>query len=285
MTARSNAHVIPQSVGGVLFAACLCKRCNSEMGRMEALLAKDMIVRRLVKYQLQGRLPAKLADSLLKGEAYFTDHETYGRVDAWVDESGELQPKASSTIKGDADTLNQALAALDRSGATERRKEEFRREFEEAGSAEWIDVMPGYRIHRLVDWSGVSFKESLTDPLVGHEVPLGIAYLYLALCIGQRIYEDTLSVVRDALRSAIEGNPAQARAYLPPDRSMRTDAVEPQHLLRAKSDGQGTTVVVQIFRSRVWPVHFSGARLDGEQTLYVIDLERGEERWCSKVPD
>jgi hypothetical protein len=54
MTVRSKAHVIPGSVGGQLWALCLCKRCNNKMGRMEALLARDISVRRIVKYQLQS---------------------------------------------------------------------------------------------------------------------------------------------------------------------------------------------------------------------------------------
>ena len=34
----TDAHVIPESVGGRLSASFLCKRCNDEMGRVESLL-------------------------------------------------------------------------------------------------------------------------------------------------------------------------------------------------------------------------------------------------------
>lgn len=193
LSAHSNAHVIPESVGGKLSALCLCKRCNSEMGRMEAILAKDISVRLLVKNQLQPRLPEKLASSILEGEQYFTDHEAYGRVVAVVDEIGELQPRQSATVKDDRNTLFQALAELNRMNAPEERKDELRQAFADADPGSWIEVRPGYRIQRQVDLTDISFKESLDDPIVGHEVPLGIAYLYLAVCLRERVYDDALA--------------------------------------------------------------------------------------------
>jgi hypothetical protein len=284
MTARTDGHVIPSSVGGELSALNLCKRCNSEMGRMEALLAKDVSIRRHVKYHLQSRLPEKLVGSILKGEEYFLDHDEFGRVVAVVDELGDLNPKASAGIKSDEDTLAQALAELDRIEAPEERKAELRTDFERAELDSWIEVRPGYRIHRLIDWSDIKFRESLTDRPVNHEVPLGIAYLYLAICLGERVYDDALAPVRAALVKAIDGDPADARALLPPDRRMGVDSVEPIHLLRAKNADEGVQVTLQVFRAQVWPVDFRGVHIGGEQTLYTIDMESGEERWCSKVP-
>ena len=281
MTQRSDAHVIPESVGGALSALCLCKRCNNEMGRSEALLAKDISVRRRVKYQLQERLPEKLATSILKGEQYYVDHETYGRVYAVVDEMGALQPSQSATLKDDEHTLAQALAAFSRLDASERRKQEFREQFECAEPGEWIEVRPGYRIQRLVDWTDVGFKESLNDPIVGHEVPLGVAYLYLALCQRERIYDPALQPVRDALKQSIDGDPSAARELLPLNRRMGTDIVEPVHLLRAKQEGDSVLVTVQVFRDLAWPVRFPDVMLRGKQTLYRIDLEQDEEWWCT----
>src|SRR3954452_10904109 len=114
MTVRSDAHVIPESVGGVLSAFCLCKRCNNEMGGMEAVLARDVRVRRRVNYQLQSRLPEKQVRRILNRLEYFADTDEYGRVIAVLDENGELQPKQSETIKNDKHTLDQALVELAR---------------------------------------------------------------------------------------------------------------------------------------------------------------------------
>jgi len=285
MTVRSDAHVIPESLGGKLSALCLCKRCNNEMGRMEARLAMDVSVRRRVNYQLQSRLPEKLVRSILNRLEYFADTEEYGRVIAVLDENGELQPKQSETIKGDKHTLDQALAELNRLGAGEAAREELHQRFVDAEPEEWIDVRPGYRIKRQIDWSGVGFRDSINDPLVDHEVPLGIAYLYLALCLGVRVYDPALQPVRDAVTQAIDGDPSAARTMLPLDRRMGTGIVEPVHLLRAKDTDDGVTVTLQVFRDITWPVEFPGVHLGGKQTLYVIDLEHGHELWCSKAPN
>ena len=135
MSRRSLAHVIPQSVGGVLAVPFLCKRCNNQMGIAEALLAVDPQVRVDVKNQrLQTRLPKKLVDAMLAGEEHFVDHLEYGRVTAVIDKDGFLQPRHSAQIKDDANTLAQALAELDRIGEPER-KDELREQFEQAGGA------------------------------------------------------------------------------------------------------------------------------------------------------
>jgi hypothetical protein len=39
-----------------------------------------------------------------------------------------------------------------------------------------------------------------------------------------------------------------------------------------------------VFRELVWRIDFPGVIIGGELSHYVIDLERGVERWCSKVP-
>jgi hypothetical protein len=284
MTVRSDAHVIPESVGGVLSAFCLCKRCNNEMGRMEALLARDVSVRRRVNYQLQSRLPEKLVRRILNRLEYFADTEEFGRVIAVLDENGELQPKQSKTIKNDKHTLDQALAELDRRGADDAVKDDLRQRFVDAGPGEVIEVRPGYRVTRKIDWTGVGFRDSISDPLVGHEAPLGIAYLYLALCLGERVYDSILQPVRDALKQAVDGDPSKARELLPLDRRMGTEIVEPLHLLRAKQSDDRVTVTLQVWRDLTWPVEFAGITLGGEQTLYVIDVEHSQERWSSKAP-
>lgn len=194
----------------------------------------------------------------------------------------ELQLKQSETIKDDKHTLDQALAELDRLGADEAAKDDLRQRFVDAGAGEKIEVRPGYEITRNIDWTGVGFRESLNDPLVGHEVPLGIAYLYLALCLRERVYDPVLQPVRDALKAAIDGDPSKARGLLPFEQRMGTE-IEPVHLLRAKETDDGVTVTLQVWRDISWPVEFPGVRLGGEQTLYVVDIERGQEQWHSNV--
>ena len=215
MSLRTDAHVVPESIGGALSAPFLWKRCNSEMGRMEAVLARDISVRRLVRHHLQERLPKRLVHAILSGEEYFVDHADYGRITAVVDENGFLQPHQTATVQDDKNALARALAELERLGEPDERKEELRAAFDQASPGEWVDIRPGYRIQRRIDWSETSFTERLNDPIVGHEVPLGISYLYLALCVRERVYDEALEPVRAVLRQAVEGDPSAARAFLP----------------------------------------------------------------------
>lgn len=281
MTQRTDAHVIPRSIGGRLSALNLCKRCNSEMGKTEALLAQDVSVRLLVD-QLEDRLPAEVTRAVRYRQSFFTDHEVYGWVEAGMDKQAELRPKESATLKGDENTLKQALAELDRLGLSEERKQALREEFERAGPGGWIEVRPGYRIERLIDWTDVRFKPSLTDPVVPLHVPVGIADLYLALCLREFVYAEELAPVRSALQEAMAGDTRAAEGYCPANRC-GTRIVEPKHLLRAKTDGDAVQVNVQIFRDLVWPVRFPGIELPSEQTLYVLDVEYGSEVWATKV--
>src|SRR5262249_485286 len=154
--------------------------------------------------------------------------------------------KQLSTLKDDRNALRQALAELDRLGAPDERKAELREEFDRAEPGVWIEVQPGYRIKRLTDWTDIGFQESLNDPMVGHEVPLGVAYLYLALCVRDAVYGDALAPVRHALQKAIEGDTNEAQRLLPLARRMGTDVVDTKHLLRARAAEDGVTVSFQV---------------------------------------
>jgi hypothetical protein len=40
---------------------------------------------------------------------------------------------------------------------------------------------------------------------------------------------------------------------------------------------------VQVFRDLVWPVLFPKVRLEGAQTVYVLNVEAGTEVWATKL--
>ncbi len=281
MTQRTDGHVIPQSIGGRLSAFNVCKRCNSDMGASEGLLARDISVRLLVD-KLEDRLPRGIVTSVRYQQSYFTDHQEYGRVEAGMDDRAELRPKESARIKSDENTIKQALAELDRMGASDEQKADLLARFERAEPGDWIDVRPGYRIQWQIDWTDAKFAPALTDPITPLHVPVGIAYLYLALCLGDNVYEVALDPVREALQAAMKGETEPADAYCAANRH-GTRIVEPTHLLRARTDGDGVLVTFHVFRDLCWPVRFPGITLGEEQTLYCIDLEQPTEYWATKL--
>jgi hypothetical protein len=113
-------------------------------------------------------------------------------------------------------------------------------------------------------------------------VPAWIAYLYLALCLGDRVYADELEPVREAIRSAIASDPTTAAA-LSTNRHSTEAPSEPVYLLRAVTENDGMRVTVQIFRSLVWPVYFPDVRLEGELTLYQASVTNQSEYWATKT--
>jgi hypothetical protein len=277
----TDAHVIPESVGGRLSASFLCKACNDEMGRVESYLPRDITVRLQVD-AIREQLPRELANSILCGQDYYADTEQWGRLTGVMDKDGELQLKPSAEVKGDEHTLRQFEKALERENASPERVEEVRAAFQQAAPNEWVDVLPGYRVQKHIDLSDVKFKLSLTDPIVPLEVPVWIGYLYLALCLGDRVYGDELEPVREAIRAAIAGDPSAAGA-LSTNRHSTDTPSEPMHLLRAITEDGATRVQFQIFRHLVWPVYFPNVTLTGEQTLYQAHVTARSEFWATKI--
>lgn len=282
MSQRTNAHVIPESVGGKLSAVFLCKRCNSRMGEAEAILPRDISVR-LMLDQLEDQLPEELVVGIRYRQSYFADTAGYGRVEAGFDKQGELLPRQSEAIKDDENTLGQIAADLSRHGKGAEEIAAAQTSFHDAAPGEWIEVRPGHRVQKHIDWSEIGFKPKLNDPITPLHVPVGIAYLYLALCLGERVYDIELDPVRKALRTALDGDNSAADALCANRHGTRI--VETKHLLRAKPDGGGTLVTLQIFRDLVWPVRFPIIVVKGEQTLYWVDVASGEESWATKLPE
>jgi HNH endonuclease len=280
LTARSDAHVIPQSVGGRLSAFILCVECNAKMGQLEDLLRQDVSLRALVD-QLEPRLPPKMVKTIRRGQRYFAEHPEMGRLEAVIDNDGDLIPLESASLKGDDHTIAQAMADLDRLGESEQRKCEMREAFRKALPGEWVVVRPGYRIRKHVEWAGVSFKRAFNDPISPLSISAGIAYLYLALCLGPRVYAASLQPVRDALLAALEGDSKAAEGFNLNRHGTRLP--KPIYELRAKPDRGSTVVTVNLLNDLIWPVRLPGP-VNPEQTLYTLILPTGEETWLSKGP-
>ncbi|MFL5963274.1 MAG: hypothetical protein ACJ757_10330 [Gaiellaceae bacterium] len=230
---------------------------------------------------MKTKIPDKVVKSIRYRQSYFIDHPEFGRVDAGIDKEGDLRPRESANIKDDENTLRQARAELERVEASAERKAQLEHDFANAEPGSWLEVRPGYRIQRQIDWSGVNFKPSLDDPVTPLHVVTGIAYLYLALCLGRRIYDEGFQPIRDALQAALDGDPAAADVYNCGAQIVRK--VAPLHVLRAKPDDDTTVVTFQLFRDLAWAVRFPGL-VNPEQTLYALDLASGDEHWKSKAP-
>lgn len=275
MTERTEAHVIPESLGGKLWAPFLCKQCNSDTGKLEGVLPKDVMILDLVD-RLYGVLPSELANSIYQHAGYFADSEEFGRIYARLDRELVLTPKESETIRGERNTLRQMEAALRLNYADDEVVKEKLTEFAEAQDGERVEVIPSLTVVKGIPLDELDWNRTYGEPIVSRAVPLGIAYLYLALCIGGHVYGQTLEPTREELRRAMAGDKTLEKEW--PFEPMRSEKPpESRHGLAVVQEEDAVLVKIFFFRELVWPVRFPEVKLRGVEPLYLIDLVTGEE--------
>lgn len=275
MSQRTEAHIIPESVGGKLSSPFLCNQCNSDMGSKEGQLPKDVVILGLVD-RLTDVLPAAFVNSIRTHAGYFVDSEDFGAIYARLNTQGVLTPQESETIRGERNTLRHMESELRRHEADDETVKTKLGEFAEAEQGTTIEVVPGLRVVKRVPLSEFDWKRTYDEPIVSRAVPLGVAYLYLALCIGGHIYDDALEPTRVALREAMAGDKTLENTW--PFTPMRTEAPpEPKHALGVVQEDDAVLVKVWFFRQYLWPVRFPGVKLRGTEPFYRLDLVTGEE--------
>jgi hypothetical protein len=274
MSKRTDAHVIPKSLGGKLHAPFLCRRCNSKLGKPEGGLPKDVMILGLVD-RLDHVLPGALVSSIRKYAGYFADAAEFGRIYAST-RRGVLTPRESETIRSERNTLRQIEAELRRHGADEERVMAMLREFVEAEDGTRIEVVPDLVVVKGIPLSELEWRRTYDEPIVSRAVPLGIAYLYLAVCIGDEVYDRPLDPTREALGQAMVDDRTLAESW--PFKPMRTaKPPEPKHALAVTQEQDGALVKIWFFRELVWPVPFQGVRLRAPAPFYLLDLTTGDE--------
>ena len=276
LSQRDDAHVIPRSIGGKLSSPFLCKRCNSDMGgKLEGQLPKEVVILDLVD-RLQDQLPPKLSRGIVRNAGYFVDIEEFGLIDGRFSTDGVLTPKESENIRSERNALRQIEKVLRQSGADEMTVRKKVAEFVKADFGASVEVLRSLTFVKGVSPSDGDWKRSYDEPIVSWAVPLGIAYLYLALCIGGHIYGKALESTRVTLRRAMAGEIATTDEW--PFEPMRAQCPpEAKHALWVTQETDGVLVKIALFRECVWPVRFSGVSLRGPAPSYLVDLMTGEE--------
>jgi hypothetical protein len=226
--------------------------------------------------ELEGVLSEDFVKRIRRHAGYFADTEEYGRIDARFDKRGELTPVESETIRTDRNTLRQMESELRRHGADDTGVQAKLEEFARAPEGARMQVTPGFTVTKGIPLAEIGFQRSWDDPVAPPLVPLGIAYLYLALSIGGHVYGQSLEPARRALREAMAGDDGAANAW--PIQPMRRNAPpEPKHALAVVEEPDGVVVTIWLFRELVWKVRFAGAALRGLEPFYLLDLISGEE--------
>lgn len=270
----TDAHAIPEALGGRLSARFLCKRCNSEMGRVEGQLTRDVAIIERVR-RLQAELPEKLVRGVLRHAGWFADSDEYGRLEGGVSREGEFSLRESSTILSDANTRRQIRAELTRRGVQAEEIEARVAEFEHADDGASLEIAPDFTVTKHIDLGALSFERTYAEPFAPRAIMLGIAYTFLALVLGARIYGAELEPARTILHQVVDGDTTAADNW--PIDSLRTSSpAETKHALAVLRENGGVKISIRFFRELVWDVHFQNVEVSAEP-FYLLDLVTGEE--------
>jgi hypothetical protein len=270
----TEAHIIPQSIGGELSARFLCKRCNSEMGRVEGQLPRDVAIIELVR-ALADQLPDDLVRGVLQHAGWFADTADYGHLEGSENRAGDFSLRESETIRRDENVRRQIRAELRRRDVPEDVVEDKVSEFEQAADGAELEITAGLIVTKHIEVSGVSFERTYDEPLAPRAIALGIAYTFLALMLEDRVYQDELGQARDVLRRVVARKAAADDRW--PIEWLRTaSGPEPKHALAVVREEEGALVRIWLFREFVWDVHFREVAVPAEP-FYLLDVHTKEE--------
>jgi len=271
----SNAHVIPQSVGGRLAVKNVCADCNSRLGHTaEAGLKSDLRIRIAIE-DLQAQVPG-LAEKMRAGQEFITrDEELVIRATPHGEGYKILDSpqKGGSRIKDPARAWEEIKTTLRRQlGSGDEQVAAVHAIYDAAAEGEVVELAPGLAIKK---GSVESFGLSFTEPLVEDLCMLSIAYVFLSLLVQGAIYDQAFQPVRDALQASASDGAWSVESFL-----VRSRPHEPWHGLAIEQALPHFIVQVRLFGQHAWTVTYPHVSCRPEllpARSYHLGLETGNE--------
>lgn len=176
----------------------------------------------------------------------------------------------SSLIQDTSDAAKSIASMLHRDGASPPEIDSALSAFAAAPENTRITLSKNIDV---VKWSVESLQLSLDGPFLNSLVPAKSAYEFLALHVGQAIYEESppLKAIRQALRSG-KLNAEHIRV----ERLHATDT-KPFHGLVFEGNAPHAKVQLRLFGKLAFRVHFPRLSVGGSRGMYTHDLESNEE--------
>jgi hypothetical protein len=246
------------------------------MGTIEEKLLDDISVIEMVG-QLLPDLPQKLARKIRSRAGYFADHPEHGRLYAKPRRAGgELELVTTSKgTRSDAEVRKHIAKRLLANGATEKAIQNALAAYDAARPGAEVEI-DGLTVEKPVEVPLETFSRTYDEPLVPEVVPVGIAYLFAACCIGEKIYDAAFGPLRDLIQKAIREKEDIAGGW-PIDPLQSKASPAPMHGLALEETADGSAVRVVIFRWLVWRVHFAMLAPADDVLYYSRNLKTGDE--------
>jgi len=270
----TKEHIIPEALGGRLWARFLCKKCNDNMGdKIEDEAKRDPSIRLAIE-NLRNQIP-DIAKTISEGQIFIGKGRD-GPVRG-IMKNGIFRPFSSKKKDG---SLGQWIANARKT--IEKRLRKSNLENAEIQSAlKRFDEAPGNTPVKIIEGTEIiksSIKPdfpALDGQMIEDTLPLKISYEYLACALGKTIYDERFSDIREALlhQSASQGS-FKVEHLHSIDRGF-----EPFHGIYIEETKPHVVVRICIFGWLIYRVHFLRIPVTGPRHVYNLDLINGTEDW------
>ena len=267
----TKEHIVPDCLAGKLVVNFLCNDCNSRFGHgAESAVRNDPLVRLLIERLVREQ--PHLADKLQGGLTYI-GHSERGETPGHM-RDGRFVPKQrqlddGSLIVPESKSLYHVKKMADRGGRGHLLVEAEQLRCLPSGGS--VEAAPGIFV---TNWTLDAIKPDLSGPKIDPIVPAKIAFEFLALHCGSKVYKNPpqlASIRRQLLCGKLSGDDicvqrleAQNRQFL--------------HGLVFEGNSPGARVQIRLFGSLAFRVEFSRFSIGGTRYGYTHDVVSGDDR-------
>jgi len=252
----------------------LCKHCNSIFGQIEASLKEDSRIRLAID-NLKASLPdlwATMAENqpcIAEGPG----EKIEGRLKKGTFSANSSRRADGSFIQPLTTAAKTVQTMLERSGATQDEISSAAMRFEDLPEGSRVRVANGIEVIKSThDAVYPALNSRGIEPLA----LLKVAYEYLALHLGDKIFHQYF----DPVRSAFLTDGFVPNCCLVQERRVRDRKYEPFHGLAVKNEASGLIVKIHLFGYLSYPVHFLGLQIVPAQShCYTLHLDSKQEEW------
>lgn len=270
----TRSHVVPQTLGGFVWAWTHCAECNNDLGsRVESGVKDDDSIRYALEHALATVIPS-VAQRFAEGQSYVARTDT-GSIPARVRggefELGTVKLEDGSLVQDQERAKRTIEMMLLRQGSTDAERAAALDRFDAAAPGEVTPLTDTLSVrHGPIERVDLPFDGELVTDLF----PVALAFHFLAFVLGDLIYDDRLDATRDLLRRG--GEPQSASLAI--ERLLdRSTGYVPQHILGVSQALPHLVLRVQIFGPLVWRVHLLGF---GSRTIQpvgvMLDVQKHE---------
>lgn len=195
--ANSYEHIIPKIFGGKIQAFLLCTKCNNDMGSELISGMKNDPSIRIVVHKLKDKIPY-LFNKIEESQEYYGENINKDKVKFKLKKS---KPLLIEGVQSDGSLIidtkklpDYLVKKLSKQGLN---NEEIREKTNLIDELENDKIFELSQTEKVIKRSTSNIQPSLTGQLIDERSIALIAYEYLGLLVGNNIFNDSFSFIRD----------------------------------------------------------------------------------------